>query len=263
MPGSTKLTTKAKYAKVQPMRYYLMGCFVMVLFLNSCIMTTNLGGFTDDLAVDKAYRISTKADKPDQDHNWETASPHDFSIYELDGKYYMELYYAMAQKETALLRAKDVWGNEGTYIRMWKADEERIKNLTPSPYMVQLNKKLVYECLQIEINEADDAETVIIPKDEFDFSRATRCTPKLTRDSYHKNYHELAQYLPVIPEQKGTVHYLLQPISWPLKVVDAIPICLYKLSFWLVTRPYAIKEQLQSDRPIYHPKLGTDSERIP
>lgn len=245
------------------MRRYLMGCIFLALLLNSCIMTTNLGGFTEDLGVNRAYRISTRADKPDQDHNWETATPEDFSIYKLDGKYYMELYYAMAQKETALLRAENVWGNKGTYIRLWKADEARIKSLAPAPHMVKLNKKLVYECLQIEIDEAEDAETDIIPKDKFDFSKATRCTPKLTRDSYHKNYHELAQYLPVIPEQKGTVHYLLQPISWPLKVVDAIPICLYKFSFWLITRPYALKEQLQPNRPPHYPKIDNENRRIP
>ena len=245
------------------MKYTSATPVLLALLLNSCIATTNLGGFVDDLCVERAYRISTGADKSAQDLNWETASPDDFTIYKLDGKDYMELYYALAQKETSLLRAENMWGNKGTYIRLWKADKERINNLTPRAYMVQLNEELVYECLQIKLTESDTSETGIIPKDEFDFSRATRCTPKLTRDTYHKNYHETAHYLPAIPEQNGTVHYMLQPIAWPLKVVDALPICLYKLSFWLITRPFAIKKQLQSDRPQNYPKIGTGSARIP
>lgn len=236
---------------------------ILALLLNSCIITTNLGGFVDDLCVERAYRISTGADKSAQDLNRETASPDDFTIYKLGDKYYMELYYAMAQKETALLRGENVWGNRGTYIRLWKADEERVKKLITNPYMVQLNKELVYECLQIRINEAADAETTIIPKDEFDFSLATRCTPKLTKDSYYNDYYSIEHYLPQIPDQNGTIHYALQPVSWPLKMVDAIPICLYKLSFWLITRPFAMKKQLQSDHPQNHPKIGTGSVRIP
>ena len=237
---------------------------VALLVLNSCITTTNLGGFTNDLGVDKAYRISTTADTPEQNH-LKTASPDDFSIYCLDGKYYMEMYYAMAQKETALVRGEDIWGNKGTFIHLWKTDKERLKKLTPKPYMVPLNKELVYECLQIRIDEADTDETAIIPKEEFDFSRASRCTPKLTKNTYYHDYYPISHYLPAIPDENGFVHYALQPISWPLKVVDAVPSSLAWGTLWLIASPYILKEQIQlmSNRPINHPKLGDGSERIP
>lgn len=240
------------------MKSTFISASLLALTLNSCIVTTNLGGLTEDLGVERSYRIGPSQERQKLRN---TASPSDFNIYQLNGDYYMELYFILAQKSTSIMRAEDMFGNEGGVLILWESTKERLDGLERKPYMVKLNKEYVSQCLQIDLPEQDDNEISFIPKEDFDFTHATRCTPKLKqyRINGKLQYHELRYYIPPIPEQKGIVHYALQPISWPLKVVDAIPPAIFWGGLWLAASPQILLEHSQVPEPL--PELQDNNKR--
>jgi hypothetical protein len=83
------------------------------LVLNSCVyVTTNLGGFTNDLGVQKALRVSV-TQKPEPDATaYVSANPQDFQIYKLGNAYYLKMYITYAQKKTALFTMYTVYGED-------------------------------------------------------------------------------------------------------------------------------------------------------
>ncbi len=244
--------------KIEPMKKNFISSILLALTINSCIVTTNLGGLTQDLGVQRSYRIGPAKEIK---NSRETASPSDFSIYQLNGDYYMELYFIQAQKSTSLMRGEDIFGNKGGFLTLWKNTDERFDGMERKPYMVKLNGKYISRCLQIDAPKHKDNEISFIPKEDFDFTHATRCIPKL--EQYKQNgklqYNELWYYIPSIPEQKSILHYTLQPISWPLKVVDAIPPAIFWGGLWLMISPQILQDQSQIPEPL--PELTENNKR--
>ncbi len=226
------------------------------LALNSCVyVTTNLGGFTNDLGVQKALRVSvTQAPEPDS-HAYDSANPQDFLIYKLGNAYYMKMYITYAQKKTALFKMYTVFG-EDKFCEFWNPTKERISSLSSEPYMVLMEPVSVYRCLRIKQYTPPSEALLTIPYAEFDFDSAQQCEVNLEKakaGGYFNNKHYTPS--PRLHEQKYAIHYALKPVSWALTAVDFVPQAVQASAFGLfIWLPSQIAQpQNQPEQPVPTP----------
>ncbi len=228
-----------------------------VLALNSCVyVTTNLGGFTNDLGVHERLRVSVTEKPTPATNAYVSANPQDFHIYKLGNAYYMKMYVTYAQKRASLFKMYTVFG-EDRFCELWSPTKSRIASLTPEPYMVLMEPTSVYRCLRIKQVAPPQGALPAIPYDEFDFSTAQQCKVNLEKakdGSYFNNKH----YMPTsrLPEeQKHAIHYALKPVSWALTAVDFVPQAVQASAFGLfVYLPTKIAQmQAQPEPPVPMP----------
>jgi hypothetical protein len=234
-------------------------CCMAALALNSCVyVTTNLGGFTNDLGVQKALRVSV-TQEPEPDANaYVSANPQDFQIYKLGNAYYMKMYITYAQKKTALFKMYTVFG-EDRFCELWSPNKVRIASLTPEPYMVLMEPTSGYRCLRIKQVAPPQGALHAIPYDEFDFSTAQQCKVNLEKakdGGYFNNQHYTPN--PRLPEQKYAIHYALKPVSWALTAVDFVPQAVQASAFglfiWLPSQIAQTQDQPQQPVPAPNPR---------
>ena len=231
-------------------------CLAAALVLNSCVyVTTNLGGFTNDLGVQKALRVSVTQDPEPDATAYVSANPQDFQIYKLGNAYYMKMYITYAQKKTALFKMYTVFG-EDKFCEFWSPTKERKASLSPKPYMVLMEPISVYRCLRIKQYSPPAEALPTIPYEEFDFTSAQQCKVNLEQakdGGYFSNKHYTPH--PRLHEQKYAIHYALKPVSWALTAVDFVPQAIQASAFGLfIWLPSQIAQaQDQAEQPVSAP----------
>ena len=229
------------------------------LVLNSCVyVTTNLGGFTNDLGVQKALRVSVTQEPEPDATAYVSANPQDFQIYKLGNAYYMKMYITYAQKKTALFKMYTVFG-EDTFCEFWSPTKERKASLSPEPYMVLMEPISVYRCLRIKQYTPPAEALPTIPYAEFDFASAQQCKVDLEKakdGGYFNNKHYAPR--PRLPEQKYAIHYALKPVSWALTAVDFVPQAVQASAFglfiWLPSQIAQTQDQPEQPVPAPNPR---------
>jgi len=229
------------------------------LVLNSCVyVTTNLGGFTNDLGVQKALRVSATQEPEPDATAYVSANPLDFQIYKLGNAYYMKMYITYAQKKTALFKMYTIFG-EDNFCDFWRPTKVRIASLTPKPYMVLMEPTSVYRCLKIKQYAPPPEALPTIPYEEFDFASAQQCKVNLEKakdGGYFNNKHYTPR--PRLHEQKYAIHYVLKPVSWALTAVDFVPQAVQASAFglfiWLPTQIAQTQDQTEQPVPTPNPR---------
>lgn len=87
----------------------------------------------------------------------------------------------------------------------------------------------------------------MIQKEQFDFTRAVRCTPNLEKSGGPgmERFWFNKYYMPQLPQKKNFYHYTLQPLAWSLKIVDYIPHVLVMAPAAIISAPLWLVEQVQ------------------
>ena len=231
--------------------------------LSSCVVSTNLGGIVGNIGVKDACCMRGKPFSADEvcsvlrpvqpgDESMSGITAHDLQIYKLDNLYYMELYCLYLPRESGLFL---LWathtGDREQVPLFWTSKDEFLR--TPvEAQMVLMNAKIVQHCLQIHVDNPPDNAEQMIPKEQFDFTRAVRCTPnpeKLDESGLERFWYN-GYYMPQPPQKKSLLHYTLQPLAWPLKIIDHIPHALVLLPAGIVSGPFWLVEQGQQQNEI-------------
>ena len=226
--------------------------------LSSCVVSTNLGGIVGNIGVKDACCMRGKPFSADEvcsvlrpvqpgDESMPGITAHDLQIYKLDNLYYMELYCLYLPRESGLFLLWSPRSGDMELVPLFGTPEDELMRTPVEAQMVLMNAEEVQHCLQIQVdNPPDDAEQVI-PKEEFDFARAMRCTPKpekLDEPGLERFWYN-GYYMPQLPQRKNFLHYTLQPLAWSLKLVDHIPHALVLLPVGIVSGPFWLVEQGQ------------------
>lgn len=235
--------------------------------LCSCTVSTHVGGFLSNLDVKDAFNINTAPYSPQDCHGscrmysspekeYLKPTPHNMRIYKLGELYYMELYFQYAPIENGLIRS---FSFRGGYDLHLKTSDPYLTDLGKEPVeaqMVLMDKACVKKCLQIDVPEVPDSAAKMIPVNEFDFSKAKRCKPNpLTYDYGGKpTYFFMTEYCPEIPRKRSRYHYILEPISWPIKVVEYVPDAAIIVPVVIIATPFAALGQTQVQQQITQPE---------
>lgn len=138
----------------------------------------------------------------------------------------MELYFQYNQIESGLARSWNAHCGTDYHLLVFKGwCSDNFGNIPVEAQMVLMSQKDVKNCLQIDIPQVPPTAAKLIPKAQFDFSQAQRCKPKPVTYIYDgkEDTYDMAHYFPEIPKQRSWYHYILEPVSWPLQVVEHIP----------------------------------------
>ncbi len=249
-------------------------CIYTALILSSCTASTNIGGFLSDLGVKEAYNVSSTHFTPKDTYTPEiaaasamnatlhTPTPKDLSIYKLGDLYYMELCFQYNQIASGLARSWCVRGGTDYHLMVFEGEySDNFGNIPVQAQMVLMSKEEVNDCLQIDIPEVTETAAKLIPKAQFDFSQAKRCKPNpvtYRNDEGKEDFHSLSYYYPEIPKQKSWYHYILEPISWPLQVVEHVPDVAIMMPTVLIVAPCAAISSVQQQ--MSHPQDSQKEE---
>lgn len=242
-----------------------------VLGLNSCIVSTNLGGVVGNIGVKESRNsrgMPFTAEEvspvihPVSVQQGSTMPPpsgitaHDLRIYKLGNLYYMELYCQYVPQESGLFLLWTPHSGDMEQAPLFETSEEELLRTPVEAQMVLMNAEKVQHCLQIQVdNPPDDAEQMI-PKEQFDFTRAVRCTPNPEKSGGPglERFWFNEYYMPQLPQKKNFLHYTLQPLAWSLKIVDHIPHVLVMAPAAIIAAPLWLVEQVQQQNEMHSDK---------
>ncbi len=208
--------------------------------VSSCTVSTNFGGLLNDIGVKEAYYIAPKATAvgPITDLPRELA-PSDLCIYQLGDAYYMELHCRYLQISSGLFRVWSVRGGGSDSVEVLARDRKARYETPVESFMVLMDSDTIKKCLQITVPEPPKDTKAFIAYRDFDFRTATRCKPNPERDAATGQYYNLNDYFPEMPLRKSTLHFVLQPLAWPLMAIERIPECAVMATAAIVVLPCA------------------------
>ena len=249
------------------MKRHILLLTVAASILCSCTYGTRIGGYLSNLGVREAYNINT-APYTTQDYQSNSnaffshskkelnPTPQNMRIYKLGDLYYMELYFQYAPIENGLARDWSPHGGLGIFLKTVDPYYVNLKKTPVEAKMVLMDKECVKNCLQIDVPEVPLLATRMIPVNEFDFSKAKRCKPNPEPFVYEgkTGYYGMSDfYYPEIPRQRRWYHYILEPLSWPITVVEYAPDAAIMTPVALITAPCAAVGQVQQQQIIQSP----------
>lgn len=68
----------------------------------------------------------------------------------------------------------------------------------------------------------------------------------------------MREYYPEIPRRSSWYHYILEPISWPIQVVEYIPDAAILTPYVLIAAPFATVGQVQMQQQITQPESSEE-----
>lgn len=238
--------------------------FAAACLLCSCGISPHIGGFMSDIGVKEAFNTSHTPFTPPAKEPQIVAIPvghkipepptaHDLRIYKLGDFYYMELYFQYTQIRTGLARSWS-FGHGGSDVILEVADPETadLSQVPVEGQMVLMSKEDVKNCLQIDIPEVPRSAQKLIPVNQFDFSKATRCkpNPRTYTDNGQEELLSIHSYFPEIPRKRAAYHYVLEPISWPLQAVEHLPEIALMIPLAIILPPFAAVNQIQQQQAV-------------
>lgn len=186
---------------------------VSATLLSSCLRS-NLSGWADNVGRlephpvrDKTGQIPTK----------------DWRIYRLDGQYYLQADLKYEQKATRIFYADSIIDGPHGGILL-----HRNATAPARSYMIRLRPDKVTDALGQHIAAGMPGTPLVIPSEEFDFSRATPC-PLKDAEPLRILLEYSSWYL---PEQQTATHYAMQPVAALLWCVD-IPLTIGYNIIWM------------------------------
>lgn len=253
------------------MKLHIFPLIAAAGILCSCTAGTHIGGFLSNLGVEEACKINTAPYSP-QDCNFNSKEfsshkkeylnpkPRNMRIYKLGDLYYMELYFQYVPIENGLVRTFNFRSGVGLHLITSDSYRADLRTAPVEANMVLMNKDCVKNCLQIDVPEVPATATKMIPVNEFDFSQAKRCEPNPRTYDYggRTTYYFMREYYPEIPRRSSWYHYILEPISWPIQVVEYIPDAVILTPYVLIAAPFATVGQVQMQQQITQPESSEE-----
>lgn len=218
---------------------FLILSAVCALILNGCFMI-NLQHALDTVGKERPLVAQNNA-----------LSARDLIVYRLDDNYYMQLDLKFMKEESGLL-VWSGWGNHSAAIDLNTWTKEKLDAAQIETYMVLMNPYSVENSLQIKTEKAPEDTPQLIPIAEFDFAKATRCTPnpkRYTSGDWKGQTYKLDDCYPNLNHRYrySLLHYMVKPLYWASWGVEIPVLVVTNTTLYAIVMPFALIQEYTTD----------------
>ena len=218
---------------------FLILSAVCALILNGCFMI-NLQHALDTVGKERPLVAQNNA-----------KSARDLIVYRLDDNYYMQLDLKFMKEESGLL-VWSGWGNHSAAIDLNTWTKEKLDAAPIETYMVLMNPYSVENSLQVKTEKAPEDTPQLIPIAEFDFAKATRCTPnpkRYTSGDWKGQTYKLEDCYPNLNHRYrySLLHYMVKPLYWASWGVEIPVFVVTNTTLYAIVMPFELIQEYTTD----------------